>query len=192
MLTSSPACQPLGAVWSGTSVAPAATGPAARVQPVLGVPARSSWPAPITHRPTSLSTGSMPPPTNLASSTPVKRMVWMTAADAGRMLSVPETTMFLVEARVAEASGSKVSRPPAATVTPATWVWPVTVTAVPLSIVAGSLAEGTRPPLQVAGSDQAPDPTLWRVGAALVDGTTTTSPAATRTSPRTIETITRV
>jgi hypothetical protein len=119
-------------------------------------------------------------------------MVWTTEADAGRMLSVPPTTMFLVEARVAEASGSKASRPPACTVTPATWVWPVTVTVVPLPIVAGSPAPGTRPPLQVDGSDQAPDPTLWRAGAALVDGITRTSPAATRTSPRATETITSV
>src|SRR5512132_4107343 len=192
MLTSSPDCQPVGAVWSGTSVAPAATDPAARVQPVLGVPARSSWPAPMTHRPTSLSTGSMPPPTNLASSTPLKRMVWTTEADAGHMLSVPPTMMFLVEARVADSLGSKVSRPPAATVPPATWVWPVTVTVVPLSIVAGSPAEGTRPPLQVEGSDQAPEPTLWRVGAALVDGTTRSSPAATRAGAATTETITSV
>jgi len=185
MLTSSPACQPVGAVWRGTSVAPAPTDPAARVHPVLGVPARSSWPAPITHRPTSLSTGSIPPPTILAASTPAKRMAWTTELDAGRMLRVPLTRMFLVEVSSAEPLGSKARRPPASTVTPAACTEPATVTVVPAAMAAGSPARGSLPPLQVDGSDQTPVRTLRTAGAALVTGLSPTNPPATRASPRT-------
>jgi hypothetical protein len=55
-------------------------------------------------------------------------MAWTTELDAGRMLRVPLTTMFLVEVSSAEALGSKARRPPASTVTPAACTAPVTVT----------------------------------------------------------------
>ncbi len=130
----------------------------------------------MTHSPTSLSMGFIPPPTNLVASTPLKRMVWTTDADAGCMLSVPSTMMFLVEVSVAELFGSKLSRAPAATATPAAWAAPPMVTVVPPAIVAGSSAWGTCPPLQVEESDQAPDLTLWTGVTAPVDGTTSSSP----------------
>src|SRR4029453_15742201 len=148
----------------------AGTPPPSRVQGRRGVPTRSRAPAPITHRPTSEETGSMPPPTIRDSATPSKTSSWSTAAEAGRITSRPSTTTLPVLARVWLADGSKISSPPGLTVTPAT------VASVSSRIrrltTATSPVPGTPPLGQLSGSLQgfAPAPFTWGRLATVVSG----------------------
>ena len=117
---SSPGRQPAGSAWRVIVRAPRPTAPVTRVQASLGAPARSRAPLPITHRPTSVGSTSMVLPTALASSAPVKTRRWLTSAEAGRMTSRPWTTTLPALSSRRLDRGSKISRPPASTVTPAT------------------------------------------------------------------------
>src|SRR5688500_9505314 len=68
ILILSPTCQPEGELFSEMVVAPEEILPAARTNAVLAEPTRSNTPDPIAHKPTSVVTTSIPPPTNLVSS----------------------------------------------------------------------------------------------------------------------------
>jgi hypothetical protein len=154
---SSPLRQPDGACSRVIAVALLPIAVAARVQPVLGVPARSSRPGPMTQRPTSVSSGTMPPPWKAPSSTSTKRSRCRTEPLAGFIASRPSTTTFLVDSRVALCCRSKASVPPPATWTPATrTVAASTDTVVPAATLAVSVVPGSRPP-QTARSVQLPD-----------------------------------
>jgi hypothetical protein len=90
-------------------------------------------------------------PTALASSAPVKIRRWRTSAEAGRMTRRPRTTTLPALSRRRLARGSKISRPPGSTVTPATRV---STSSVMGRVTTATVSGPGTPPRQDAGSLQ--------------------------------------